>query len=306
MTFANQGWTRALLGALGFLSATNVLGQDTCNGRSEYCTRSYSNITFVGSHDSAFVGDLPTQNQNLNVTAQLDLGIRYLQAQTHKSIGDDSVLELCHTSCLLEDAGPLSDFLGTVKSWLDGNPDEVVTLLLTNGDSVDISVFGDTFSGVDGLVNYIYVPSSQPLAIGDWPTLGDLISAGTRLIVFLDYGANTDTVNYINDEFSYYFETPYDVTDSSFSNCSIDRPPGASAEGRMYIVNHFLDVDILGVDVPDRDAAGTTNAATGDGSIGAQADECEALYKVNPNVLLLDFVDQGDPLGAQTSLNGLS
>lgn len=184
MSFLNQGWTRALLGALA-LSASTALAQDTCNGRSEYCTRSYSNITFVGSHDSAFVGDLPTQNQNLDINDQLGLGIRYLQAQTHKAIGDDSTLELCHTSCFLEDAGSLSDFLTTIKTWLDGNPNEVLTLLLTNGDSVDVSTFGDTFSGVDGLTDYIYVPESQPLAIGSWPTLGDLISAGTRLVVFL-------------------------------------------------------------------------------------------------------------------------
>lgn len=133
-----------------------------------------------------------------------------------------------------------------------------------------------------------------------------LLVSEYKTLTYLDYGADTTKVNYINDEFSYYFETQYDVTDASFSNCSIDRPPGASADGRMYIVNHFLDKDILGADVPDRDAADHTNAASGDGSIGAEASTCEVLYNVNPNVVLLDFVDKGDAMGAQNALNGLS
>lgn len=156
----------------------------TCNGRSEYCSRSYSNITFVGSHDSAFVGELPQQNQNIDITAQLNMGIRYLQAQTHHSLLDKNVLELCHTSCLLEDAGTLESYLGTVKKFLDANANEVVTILLTNGDSVDITEFGKTFAS-SGIDSYAFVPSSNPLPIGDWPTLGELISSGKRLVVFL-------------------------------------------------------------------------------------------------------------------------
>lgn len=187
------GVMRSLLGILALLQP--VLGvppvevlpradATTCNGRSEYCSRSYSNITFVGSHDSAFVGELPQQNQNIDITAQLNLGIRFLQAQTHHSLLDDNVLELCHTSCLLEDAGTLKSFLGTVKAFLDANANEVVTLLLTNGDSVNITEFGSTFSS-SGIDSYAFVPSSNPLPIGKWPTLGELISSGKRLVVLL-------------------------------------------------------------------------------------------------------------------------
>jgi hypothetical protein len=112
------------------------------------------------------------------------------------------------------------------------------------------------------------------------------------------------SVPYILDEFAYFFETPYDVTDSSFPDCSINRPSGVTADGRMYIVNHFLDVDILGVLIPDRSAAATTNAATGTGSIGAQAALCKGLYGRPPNFVLVDFTDQGQVLAAQDALNG--
>ncbi|KAJ5309469.1 uncharacterized protein N7443_001930 [Penicillium atrosanguineum] len=331
MSSIRTGLTRALLGALllcqpglgipgdskqitrasassnmsASTAKTAATAATTCNGRTEYCTRSYSNITFMGSHDSPFVGELPQQNQNINIQAQLDMGIRFLQAQTHHAILDTNVLELCHTSCWLEDAGTLEAFLVKVKTWLDDNPNEVVTMLLTNGDSVAITEFGDTFAS-SGIDSYAFVPSSSPdtLAISSWPTLGDLISSGKRLVVFLDYGADTSKVDYILEEFDYYFETPYDVTNSSFPDCSINRPAGASASGRMYIVNHFLDVDILGVLIPDREHAAITNAATGEGSLGAQAVECEALYDRAPNAMLADFVDKGGVINAQNALNG--
>jgi hypothetical protein len=122
--------------------------------------------------------------------------------------------------------------------------------------------------------------------------------------LFSDYGADTSKVDYILDEFAYYFETAYDITDSSFSSCSIDRPPGTAAEGRMGIVNHFLDIDLFGVLIPAREKADTTNAATGPGSIGAQAALCAGLYGRAPNVVLADFVDKGEVIKAQNILNG--
>lgn len=77
---------------------------------------------------------------------------------------------------------------------------------------------------------------------------------------------------------------PSSVTDSTFSSCAVDRPSGASPDGRMYLVNHFLDVDILGIDIPDETAASTTNGET---SIMAQVDECDALYDRYPNFILV-------------------
>lgn len=74
----------------------------------------------------------------------------------------------------------------------------------------------------------------------------------------------------------------------------------------MYIVNHFLDSDILGVDVPDDGADYTTNAATGNGSIGAQADLCTSKWGRVPNFVLVDMFDRGKVFAAQDALNGVS
>ncbi|EFX02694.1 hypothetical protein CMQ_2623 [Grosmannia clavigera kw1407] len=273
----------------------------SCNGSPDLCDRLYSNVAYVGSHDSAFVGILPTQNQYISVADQLSLGVRFLQAQSHNKNG---VIELCHTTCAEEDAGTLATYLASVKTFLDDNPNEVVTLLLTNGDSIAIADYGTVFTAA-GLDTYAYAPSGTP-ALADWPTLGALISSGKRLIVFMDYHADRTKVDYILSEFTFIYETPYDTTDADFPECTIDRPSGGSATGRMGLVNHFLDVDInlFGNDilVPDATAASTTNSLS---SITAQANLCLNEHGRLPNFILLDFINKGNAIAAQNQLNGL-
>ncbi|KAN0108491.1 PLC-like phosphodiesterase [Hyaloscypha variabilis] len=272
----------------------------SCNGNPALCGRLYSNVTQIGTHDSAFVGILPTDNQYESLTSQLDAGIRFLQGQTHIK---NSALEMCHTTCTEEDAGTLVSYLTTITTWMAANPNEVVTLLLTNGDSASVSLFGAAMAS-SGLSAYAYTPPSQ-LAIADWPTLQELIDNDTRLVMFLDYGADTATVPYILDEFSYFFETAYDVTDPTFSSCALNRPPGSSGAGLMMIVNHFLDLDIFGILIPDNLADAQTNAATGTGSIGAQADLCITTWGRSPNLILVDDFNIGDVFTAQNTLNHL-
>ncbi|KAL3424085.1 hypothetical protein PVAG01_03366 [Phlyctema vagabunda] len=279
----------------------------TCNGRSELCPRLYSNVTQIGTHDSAFVGPSPFDNQDVSVTAQLDAGIRFLQAQVHDLLGLGT-LYLCHTSCAARNAGTLEKYLVTVKTWLDAHPDDVVTLLLTNADFVDVSLFARVFERV-GLDDLAYAPGKK-LAVAEWPSLQTLIESGKRLVMFLDYQADTSKAAYILPEFDYFFETPYNGTDAAFApaSCALDRPPGLVDDGRMYIVNHLLQVEIDLLDVhiliPDRLRAHLTNAATGPGSVGAQADTCRAVWQRRPNLVLVDFFDVGDVFTAQATLNG--
>ena len=278
-----------------------------CNGHVELCDRKYSNITQIATHDSAFVGILPTDDQDVDVVAQLNAGVRFLQAQTHRNVF--GTLSLCHTSCFLKDAGSVESYLRVVKAWLDRHPKEVVTLLLTNGDNVRVSQFDDVFSA-SGILPYAYIPASShdPSVLDSWPTLGELIANGTRLVAFLDYGA-ADTVPYILPEFLYFWETPFDMTDPTFPECVIDRPGGvvddpALASERMYIVNHYLDTEMLGMDVPDRRDARKTNAATGRESIGAQVGLCQQEHGRPPNGILVDYFDKGDVFKVQDALNG--
>jgi hypothetical protein len=159
-----------------------------CNGHEELCSRRYSNITYLGSHNSAFDGFTPFHNQFVSVTTQLDLGVRFLQAQTQEKKGNP---QMCHSHCWALDEGPLEGYLQKISDWLDENEDEVVTLLLTNIDAIPMEKFDDAFKKT-GLKDYAYVPKKR-LRKEEWPTLQEIIDAGTRLVVFM--GTSSDATD---------------------------------------------------------------------------------------------------------------
>lgn len=125
------------------------------------------------------------------------MGIRFLQAQvtsiplkylspqphtlqTHKLL---DALFMCHTSCFLLNTGLLVNYLKRINTWMVAHPNEVVTLLLTNQDNVDVSVFGKAM--VDsGLAKLAYTPP-KPLTLSEWPTLQEMINSNKRLVMFL-------------------------------------------------------------------------------------------------------------------------
>lgn len=260
----------------------------TCNGHSEFCDRSYGNITFVGTHDSYAVGtNNLAVNQDYNITQQLNDGVRLLQSQAHNNNG---VIQLCHTSCGLYNGGPLSDYLATVKTWMDANPNDVVTLLIVNSNDLPPSQFDTVFKSA-GLDTISYAPPSASIPATQWPTLANMINSGKRLVTFLDASADFTSVNYLIDEFTNIWETAFDVTDTTF-NCDVNRTKGDSST-QMYLINHFLDKLVLGQPTPDVSQANVTNGVSGTGSLGQQVGTCAAANGRNPNFLLVDFYEYG-------------
>ncbi|TIA93614.1 hypothetical protein E3P99_00033 [Wallemia hederae] len=280
---------KRILAASVVISA--VLAQETvCNGYAELCDRKYSNVTSVGAHDSPFIGNSSMTNQDWGVSAQLDHGARMLQGQIHRQ---GQALHLCHTNCFIHDGGSLLDYLTQVKTWLDKNPREVLTLLFTNSDSIGVEIVKQPF--VDsGILDMAYHPQSPTTAAGDWPTLASLISTNQRVVIFMDYHADHSKVPQILDEFSHFWEDPYNAVESTWP-CTRDR--GDSSSG-MYIHNHFLDKKetLLGTDIftPDTDKLTTTNAASGEGSLGAAIDNCVAKHTQPPTFVLVDYESHGN------------
>lgn len=143
------------------------------------------------AHDSFASSTDPlalARDQEVNVTSQLDLGVRLLQGQVHKA--SDGSLHFCHTSCLLFDGGAVSDYLSSVKAYLDANPNEVVTMIFTNPDGLSLPDLWEPAFKSSGISDLAYVPPSTPVKQSDWPTLGEMIDSGKRVVVFLDAGAN--------------------------------------------------------------------------------------------------------------------
>ncbi|KAH7003372.1 PLC-like phosphodiesterase [Fusarium venenatum] len=264
-----------------------------CNGHDKLCKRKYSETTFIGAHNSAFVGKQPSQNQYLPVTEQLNFGVRFLQAQTQDKNGD---IQMCHTHCWLLDEGPIEDYLKDISSWMANNPDQVVTLLLTNRDALPIEKFDAAFNST-GLKEFVFRPEKK-LALNEWPTLQELIDAGTRLLVFM--GIARLTTSSINS--TTFGKHLFGELDHSFPTCEVDRPENGDPAKLMGIMNHMLNDDVLGIIIPSRLRAKQTNSAK---SIQSQVDLCKSEWSAKPSVILLDWVNVGDAMEVQLLLNGL-
>lgn len=312
-------WATALLAGPAALAHASTLAprqSKACNNSPDLCDKKYDEITHLGGHNSAFVrddstGDSVAGNQFYNATVALDSGLRLLQAQVHD---ENNTLRLCHSSCDLLDAGPLEDWLGSIKSWMDENKNDVVTVLLVNSDEKDASEFGAAFDG-SGLAEYGYEPSGGGDKI-NWPTLSKMIGDDKRLVSFVTNIDETDEYPYLLEEFKHVFETPFEVTSPSGFNCTADRPSGldsgsaAIEKGMLPLMNHFLYQDLgigMGVMLPDVGEIETTNSAeeSKTGQLGKHAADCEKEWEQKPVFVLVDFFSEGDTLEVADGLNGV-
>ncbi|OCL14287.1 PLC-like phosphodiesterase [Glonium stellatum] len=277
-----------------------------CNGYPEFCTRKYSNITEVCAHNSPFsVKKNAASNQALDVTTQLNDGIRMLQGQAHYVNG---TLYFCHTSCDLLNAGTVQAYLEKVADWVHDNPYDVVTILIGNADyamtnsegvkNITAETYVEPIQN-SGLTPYIYYPPKIPMRLEDWPTLGEMIVTQKRVVIFMDYNANQTAVPYILDEFSQMWETPYSPTNISFP-CDVQRPPNLSRNSSLdwlYIANHNLNTEVaigsFSLLIPNVVDLNVTNGLNGTGSLGLMSNECTADWGRPPNFLLVDYYNIG-------------
>ena len=194
----------------------------------------------------------------------------------------DGTIYLCHTSCDLLNAGTLESYLSTVATWVRTHPYDVVTILIANGDYLDVGNFTQDVQN-SGLVPYLYTPPKVPMSLDDWPTLSHMILMGKRVVLFMDYHANQTKVPYILDQFSQMWETPFNPTDNTFP-CVVDRPPNLpkeQAREKLYLINHNLNIEVrltnFNLLIPNFPEMNITNGVSGPGSLGLSANQCTSM-----------------------------
>ncbi|KAJ8521958.1 hypothetical protein ONZ45_g1379 [Pleurotus djamor] len=272
-----------------FVQAASLTSRATvCNGHAELCERTYGSVSYVGAHNSYAVGfNNLFANQDHDVTQQLNDGVRMLQLQVHNSNG---ALQLCHSTCIALNAGTLQDYLSTVKTWMDANPNEVVSILMVNIDNQPASAFDAAYKAA-GVDTISFAPESPTLPATGWPTLGSMIDSNRRLVSFLDNAADP-SIPYLIDEFTNIWETAFNLIDPNLFDCSVNRTKGDTST-QMILINHFLNKLVLGNPAPDVDKANVTNSADGLGSLGAHAQTCVAVQGRPPNFMLVDYYEFG-------------
>jgi hypothetical protein len=238
-----------------------------------------------------------------------------LSAQVHKTNESGSeAWHLCHSSCTLLDAGTLESWLSEIKTWMDRNTNDVVTVLIVNSDNATPSELGTIFtsSGIDKLA---YTPPSPSTIPTTWPTLDRLIGNNTRLMSFITpLGSPSTEYPFLMDQYAFMFENNFENTSPTNYSCNPNRPtnlrgdPAAALQSnRMFIMNHFLyDDSLFGIQVTNVTYAATTNAETGLGSLGVAVRNCTGVYGKPPTYVMVDWFNMGPAIQSVDAANGVS
>lgn len=219
---------------------------------------------------------------------------------------------LCHSDCMLYDGGSLVDWLSGIKGWLDGHPDDVVTILLVNSDNADAPTLNNIFTA-SGIDHYAYQPQDPSKPPQTWPTLSDLITQNKRLVTFIASlePSSNQVAPYLLDEFTFVFENSYDNVQPTDFSCLPDRPSNVKGDiqsalstNHLPLMNHFRYDKNNGIEIPSVDNVQTTNSASGGaGNLGDAANNCTSQYNRAPAFILVDFFNVGDALATVDNLN---
>lgn len=208
-----------------------------CNGFESLCAKHYDEVAYLTTHNAYNAGNegFAFPNQTYGITQQLDDGVCGLMLDVYDQNGTPVVY---HGSSILG-SQPLASNLSEIKSFLDANPTEIITIILEC--YVDASTIETALDNA-GLLSSVYAKTPGQ----DWATLEEMVTSDTRLVIFSDVddaGAGQEWYHYVWD---YAVETHYSVNSSnSFTN---DYNRGDAAND-LFIFNHFVTNATLGIGV---------------------------------------------------------
>jgi hypothetical protein len=272
-----------------------------CNGNDAYCELPYDRVCFAATHDSAASSAQywlhPTQDQTLR--EQLNGGIRALILEVHD---DGGVATVCRGDCD-EGNSPLGVVLADVATFFDENPRDVLTLLIDGELPAASLEQALSARGLDALA--LPHAADEP-----WPTLGDMIDTGRRLVVLADTPDAGPA--WLLPRRELLWETAADYPTLSAMNCN---PVVGDASRPLYLVHHNL-LPGEGGDRAGTGAGGEAGASAGMstgraaeanqfGIVTERLERCRAQHVRSPSFVAVDFSRVGDVVGATQVMNGV-
>lgn len=307
------------------VAATPVTG---CNGARAYCDLRLDEYTFAGTHNSFSAAQdkgwvIP--NQRFGITRQLADGVRGFLIDIHvgvrtsqlvrtdlraegsdrnkvgKALGAENLetaerlagrvgagdlrgrreLFLCHTVCELG-AVPASEELRRFASFLARNRGEVVTLMLE--PYVPPEQLERLFRDAGLLGQVVTLDRQAPL-----PTLGDLVRADRRLIVFTEGRGGAPP--WLMPAWTYFQDTPLGATKPGQFSCRRKR---GDADSPLLLVNHWID-SFPPSPRGNREIAGAF--------LTSRLERCARERGMTPNLVAVDFYDRSGVVEAARALN---
>jgi hypothetical protein len=287
----------------------------TCNGYASLCHKPYDDVAFLATHNSMSSSDAGFINaeQDPTIIGQLNSGARALLVDFHywttgtavqrflhrlppssrdalaplmTDIGTKPGVWLCHVACQLG-ATPATSGLHAVAEWLRTHHDAVLTLIVEDHTSP-----ADTLSTLEkaGLKRFAWVQSAPG---APWPTLGEMVRSGHRLVVFTE---RADALApWVSNYHQVGAETAFRASSPSDLSCAPGRGP---AFARLFLLNNWISTD-----APSRSEAAQVNAY---GALSRRAARCRHERHMMPNFIAVDFAAIGDPLRVVDRLNHVS
>jgi hypothetical protein len=272
-----------------------------CSGSESNCQRRYDEVAFAATHNAfSYAEGGPVSylfpNQDLPIAEQLARGIRGLGIRPCPYYGDDPAeagrVYVTHNFSLRGLLGmePLLPILVSVRTFLEKNPGEVVTLFAES--AVTPKELEDTFIEA-GLLPYLYTHDKTK----GFPTLAQMKESGQRLVVFSD-SQDKERPPWQLFMWDFLVDTDYNITDIAQFSCDFYR---GEAKNPLYFLNNFIYRPLSGeVVVPDRDRSQMANDPQ---FMLPRAEECWKKTGRRPNFLYVDWFGQGDVVGVTRALN---
>ncbi len=286
---------------------------NTCNGHVDLCNLRLDEVALAGTHNSMSSSDLGWElaNHGSAIPAQLDGGIRALlidvqqwtaasdldsfsndpaardiaEAALAGSDAPEDGLWMCHKLCQLGGT-PFRDFLGDLSAFIETHPDDVVVVVIQDETDADLIKAAIEESGlVDAAL--AHEPGTP------WPTLGEMIMSGERLVFFAENEA--DPAGW------YQLAFEGNVSETDFSYAVVEdfecAPNRGGDDGGLFLINHWVET---GLPVPaEADTVNSSNV------LRERVDECIRTRGRTPGIIAVNFWERGDLLSMVDDLNSL-
>ena len=258
-----------------------------CNGSPDLCPKQYNEVAYLTTHN-AFNSDedgLLFPNQTYNIASQLDDGVRGLMIDVYDYFGTPTA----YHSIFALGTIPLSDIFNDIKTFLDNNPDEVVTIIL------ECYVTANDIEGEinqSGLSNYLYTHNLV------WPTLQNMIDDNNRLVIFSDVDDASSSQSWYHYVWDYAVETHYSVNAINDFTCDFNR---GEPINDLFIFNHFVTDANLGYGLYNE-----SNDVNANPFFINRALDCQTQTNKFPNFVTVDYYELGDGLAVVDQLTGVT
>lgn len=304
-----------------------------CNGHVELCDRRFDDVAFPATHNAMSAADQPgwfLAEQPTTMVGSLDDGIRVFlidtwygqrtesggvitaqqslaRAQRELTSGKADEITpamqrtidrlrgqptagpvevyMCHTLCELG-ATQLESQLVGLRNWMQAHPREVVTVFIQ-----DATTPADTAAVFEraGLADMAYTHKAGT----PWPTLGEMVDSGKRLLVLMENEGGGAQYPYLHQGFDVVQDTGYTYASVDDFDCAPNR---GSKDADLFLVNHWLASFTALVS--------NAQKANAKAVLGDRVKTCQDERGMIPNFVAVNWYDQGDLLQVVDELNG--